>query len=187
MADSQLYLAPSTKYERPWPSGCDNLTAVFQLGPLAASVARSDPVTGAKKKLRKSYKGHIADLPGKNEIPTDHFLLGLIARQEENPPVVAPIDRGLLERVFTLDKTPDTGVPGFDASLLGVMPAPRASSVGAGMAYGDSGDDVRRRSKRKASENLTGAGTDGGMSTDGGGGRRLSAHVKKKKKHRRAD
>lgn len=32
-------------------------------------MARQDPVTGAKKKLRKSYKGKIMDLPGKPEIP----------------------------------------------------------------------------------------------------------------------
>lgn len=32
-------------------------------------MARQDPTTGLKKKLRKSYKGKILDLPGKNEIP----------------------------------------------------------------------------------------------------------------------
>ena len=32
-------------------------------------MARQDPVTGAKKKLRKSYKGKIMELPGKPEIP----------------------------------------------------------------------------------------------------------------------
>lgn len=60
----------SSVYEPSRPSATQNLIDLYGLGPLATSVARFDPITGEKRKLRKSYKNHIADLPGKHEIPS---------------------------------------------------------------------------------------------------------------------
>lgn len=51
------------------PSGKQSLLDVYGLRSFANSVARQDPQTGAKRKLRKSYKNHIADLPGKHPVP----------------------------------------------------------------------------------------------------------------------
>ncbi|KAK9327117.1 hypothetical protein V1520DRAFT_349672 [Lipomyces starkeyi] len=59
-----LHLPPQTRYTQPPVSATHNLIPLFGLSTIQASVARTDPVTGAKRKLRKSYKGHIADLPG---------------------------------------------------------------------------------------------------------------------------
>lgn len=56
-------------YEPSRPSATHNLIDLYGLGNLASSVARFDPLTGEKRKLRKSYKNHIADLPGKHDIP----------------------------------------------------------------------------------------------------------------------
>lgn len=52
------------------PDLTDNLLALYDLKQIADSVARFNPVTGAKNKLRKSYKGFINDLPGKNIVVT---------------------------------------------------------------------------------------------------------------------
>src|SRR3954462_6257878 len=57
------------------PHPKQDLISLYGLGPLAKSVARFDPVTGAKVKgLRKSYKNQIKDfqLPGNPE-PVKHL------------------------------------------------------------------------------------------------------------------
>ena len=50
------------------PDPRSSLLDVYGLRSIADSVARNDPVTGIKRKLRKSYKGKITDLSGRNEI-----------------------------------------------------------------------------------------------------------------------
>jgi mediator of RNA polymerase II transcription subunit 19 len=125
-----LYLVSESKTERCRPCGTDNLTALYGLTDLAGSVARSDPVTGEKKKLRKSYKNQIVDLPGKNIIPAaspaGEWNLLFLARQPRfiqsdpprPPPTLNPLDKKLMGYALAFDKTPPTGIPGFDASLL---------------------------------------------------------------------
>lgn len=69
----------------------DSLLDLYDLKYLVDKVARFDPA-GAKKKLRKSYKGFIAGLSGKNEVeartptvglPEDHFVTRLMMWPEE--------------------------------------------------------------------------------------------------------
>ncbi|KAK9235291.1 mediator complex, subunit Med19 [Lipomyces kononenkoae] len=204
-----LHLPPQTRYTQPQLSATQNLMPIFGLTTVQQSVARSDPVTGAKRKLRKSYKGHIADLPGKNEIPTDHFILSLVHAPPPDPPVPIdqPLDRALLETVFTMDKTPETGVAGFDASVLGLIAGPSATAaatssgvavttkkdklagsdaaattaaaaaVGGGVS--SAGEEKSRRRKRKSAGTgtATGDGSDVGLSTDTGGRRRKKRNV----------
>ncbi|KAK9465696.1 Rox3 mediator complex subunit-domain-containing protein [Lipomyces arxii] len=165
------YMPSQTKYTEPAVSGTRNLIPLFGLTTIANSVARQDPVTGAKRKLRKSYKGHLADLPGRNEIPTEHLILRLIHQSEDGSKAVRPIDHGLLENVFTMEKTAETGVPGFDATLLGILPVAIATKKekgnGQAMAESSAGEDrIRRRKRRGFNE-----GSDG-VSTDGGEGRK---------------
>ena len=134
-------------YEPSKPSATENLTQLFGLGPLASSVARFDPVTKEKRKLRKSYKNHISDLPGKHEIPPSGIdapvgmsngagtgagggamptLLSIVFSQQghipQNPSHLPPIDSELLNRALVLDKTPATGIPDFDVSKLAIVP-----------------------------------------------------------------
>jgi mediator of RNA polymerase II transcription subunit 19 len=102
-------------------------------------VARFDPQTNQKRKLRKSYKNQISDLPGKHVIPpgnpnNSESLLQL-ARQPPRidpnrppPPLQPPLDQDLLSRALSLDRTPATGIPDFDVSLLATPSYPMASS-----------------------------------------------------------
>ncbi|KAK9352510.1 Rox3 mediator complex subunit-domain-containing protein [Lipomyces doorenjongii] len=181
-----LHLPPQTGYTQPPVSATHNLIPLFGLSTIQTSVARTDPVTGAKRKLRKSYKGHIADLPGKNEIPTEHYILRLVHAPPPDPPVPIdrPLDQALLEKVFSMDKTPESGVAGFDAGVLGVVePSPaavaafatRKDKAGAGgiVVESSAGEEKSRRRKRKSA----GEGSDVGLSTDGGGRRRKRRNV----------
>ncbi|KAK7202799.1 mediator of RNA polymerase II transcription subunit 19 [Myxozyma melibiosi] len=188
-----LHLFTNTAYTEPTPSATQNLVKLFGLSNIAASVARQHP-DGSKNKLRKSYKGFISDLPGKNEIPTEHYLLRLLyAPQNDLPPpkLSSSLDPSLLDTVFTMEKTPDTGIPGFDPTVLGILNAPLSppASAGAGGAAGGSGygkrdrmsagaessageERSRKRSKRKSGAVTGGEGSDVGLSTDGGSKRK---------------
>lgn len=125
-------------YEPSKPSASDNLTKLYGLQPLADTVARFHPVTGAKNKLRKSYKKHIADLPTRPEIPPPGVDLHTIGTgnvsssatpsllsivftyqgQSMHIPKLPEIDKNLLSRALVFDKSPNTGIPDFDASQL---------------------------------------------------------------------
>lgn len=61
---------PDVAYPTSGPDPTEDLIAVYGLGELAKSVARTDPVTGEKiNRLRKSYEGKLKDfnLAGKNK------------------------------------------------------------------------------------------------------------------------
>jgi len=106
------------------PSGKQSLLDLYELRSFANSVARQDPQTGAKRKLRKSYKNHIADLPGKHPVPgpgeTAWSLFDAAIR---------PAPQSATEAVKSLDFAPDilaklkfqkstTPLPSFDPKLL---------------------------------------------------------------------
>ncbi|ANB13202.1 hypothetical protein AWJ20_1484 [Sugiyamaella lignohabitans] len=138
-----LYLVSSEKVEPSKPSGNENLTELYGLTDLAASVARFDPVTGEKRKLRKSYKNQIADLWGKHIIPDasphGEWSLLSLARQPRfeqsdpprRPPTLAGLDQRSLEYALNMDPSPSTGIPGFDGALL-------AAPTGAAFSLPDS-------------------------------------------------
>ena len=60
------------------PSASQDLIALYNLTPLANAVARFDPLTRKKNTMRKSYQGHIKDLPGKNMIRPDNVIREII-------------------------------------------------------------------------------------------------------------
>lgn len=129
---------------------------------------------------------------GKNEIPTEHYLLRLLyAPQNDLPPpsITSTLDPPLLDSVFTMEKTPDTGIPGFDPTTLGIMSAPMSpppatastkrdrQSAGAESSAGE--ERGRKKSKRRNGAITGGEASDaGGVSTDGG-----SSRKKKRKTH----
>ncbi len=128
-----FYCLSQTEYHVPRPSACDNLLRMFGLNKISESVARFDPVTGEKKKLRKSYKGHIQDLPGKHTVsPGEHSLLQVAFQPPpEGPPVqIRQLDTGMLNRALNFEKTGLNGIPGADAAMLAVGDA-YLSSLGA--------------------------------------------------------
>ncbi|PVI08533.1 Rox3-domain-containing protein [Periconia macrospinosa] len=83
---SQLFLGcQSSKPSRPHAS--QDLFELYKLGPLARSVARTNPVTGEKtNKLRKSYEGQIKkmQIAGKHKaVKMDGKFTGLMSLPEE--------------------------------------------------------------------------------------------------------
>ncbi|KAF3940595.1 hypothetical protein ABW19_dt0209291 [Dactylella cylindrospora] len=86
------------KHKPQQPCLTANLIEKYDLTAIAASVARTDPVTKEKKKLRKSYKGKIAGLSGKNEVITTVQQMVVPEGQEGwGQPVPQLVKGGLLE------------------------------------------------------------------------------------------
>lgn len=145
-----LYLVDSNKHQLSNPSGANNLTTLYGLTNLAASVARFDPVTGERRKLRKSYKNQIADLPGKHIVPppingsSDPTISEWsLLRQASMPPrydahtntmpeLRPALDDEKLNDNIIFDKTPASGIPDFDASLLAIPFGPSSNSAKSG-------------------------------------------------------
>ncbi|KAK6513498.1 hypothetical protein TWF281_005122 [Arthrobotrys megalospora] len=79
------------------PDLTSNLIEKYGLSSIAASVARTDS-SGQKQKLRKSYKGKIAGLSGKNEVVTTAQQVAVPEGEEGwGQPVVQLVKGGLLE------------------------------------------------------------------------------------------
>ena len=117
------------------PHTTQDLISLYNLQPLAATVARTDPVTGEKRAIRKTYKGKIKafGLAGRDKEvrhpegqaggllemaiwPTEEWHVQKVAGKQ--------FDTGLsedtwarLERAMTMEPGP---LPGFDASILGI-------------------------------------------------------------------
>lgn len=123
---------------RPHPT--QDLLSLYSQKPLAATVARTDPVTGEKRKIRKTYKGKIQQfgLAGRNqEVKHPEGKPGGLVEmmhwpdeEWQNQKVAGKeLEKGLgeatlskLERAMKMSRGP---LPGFDASVLGLdNPAP---------------------------------------------------------------
>ncbi|EPS44857.1 hypothetical protein H072_1164 [Dactylellina haptotyla CBS 200.50] len=86
------------------PDLTSNLIDTYGLSSIAASVARTDS-TGQKQKLRKSYKGKIAGLSGKNEVVTTVQQMVVPEGQEGwGQPVPQLVKGGLLEMLDIPDE-----------------------------------------------------------------------------------
>ncbi|KAF3927290.1 hypothetical protein ABW21_db0200516 [Orbilia brochopaga] len=86
------------------PDLTSNLIEKYRLSAIAASVARTD-ATGQKQKLRKSYKGKIAGLSGKNEVVTTVQQMVVPEGQEGwGQPVLQLVKGGLMEMLEVPDE-----------------------------------------------------------------------------------
>ncbi|KAF3170365.1 hypothetical protein TWF751_006845 [Orbilia oligospora] len=86
------------------PDLTSNLIEKYNLTSIAASVARTDS-SGQKQKLRKSYKGKIAGLSGKNEVVTKAEQVAVPEGQEGwGQPVIQLVKGGLLEMLDIPDE-----------------------------------------------------------------------------------
>lgn len=168
--NSSFYLIPS-QCQQSRPSGADSLVDLYGLRDFANSVARQDPVTNTKRKLRKSYKNHVSDLPGKHPIPGPGESKWTLLDAALRPPTsVSEAERSLefsADMMSHLKFQKSTGsVPGFDPKLLaapGVAQGneskdPTARSPGgnvtvapspAAASPGGSGSEDIRKDKRK--------------------------------------
>ncbi|RKP30810.1 Rox3-domain-containing protein [Metschnikowia bicuspidata] len=124
----------------------DNLLSIYGLDEIVQSLARvkNDGTKGVK--LRKSYKNHILDLPGKHQVPpakpiSEHILNPEYAK---TPDVINAITMDVLAAALSFEKTPINGIPGFDTADLAI------SDQNSFMRTEDmSGDDERRKRKKK--------------------------------------
>lgn len=116
-----------------------DLLSLYSLQPLAATVARNDPVTGEKRKLRKTYKGKIQafGLAGRNQevkhpegepgglVEMTHFPDDVWdAQRVYGKEIGKGLSEALLSKLDQAMKMEPGPLPGFDASVLG-LDAPR--------------------------------------------------------------
>jgi hypothetical protein len=133
---------------RPHPT--QDLLSIYSLKALAATVARQDPVTGEKKKLRKSYKGKIMEfnLAGRND-SVKHpegqpgGLLDMlnypdvewINQRVSSRKMELGFNEATLEKALKMEPGP---LPDFDVNMLGldlepaIVPVPISSSKKSG-------------------------------------------------------
>ncbi|CAI5760658.1 unnamed protein product [Candida verbasci] len=110
------------KYTKSDPTPLDNLLKKYNLESIAKSLTRVNPDGSKGVKLRKSYKNHIQDLPGKHQISSSKPISpNLLDPQiSELPDIINPLDQSLLNRALKFDKTPINGIPGFNISDLAI-------------------------------------------------------------------
>lgn len=110
------------KYQRSSPTPLDNLLTVYGLESITKSIARTNPDGSKGVKLRKSYKNHIQDLPGKHHIPAGKpvpmALLDPLIGQHSD--IVKPLSPNLLDQALRFEKTSLNGIPGFDTADLAI-------------------------------------------------------------------
>ncbi|KAI5798092.1 Rox3 mediator complex subunit-domain-containing protein [Pyronema domesticum] len=149
---SSLALFPSElAHEKAYPDPEENLLQLYNLNAVVDKVARYDPVTNRKNKLRKSYKGFIGGISGRHEVvakpskPDQQFFdntdlvenklqwLSFYPEDEwRNQCVLGKelsrgLDLGKLKRGLSGITKGD--IPGFDASVLGLEDEPPKKRV----------------------------------------------------------
>ncbi|GME91107.1 unnamed protein product [[Candida] boidinii] len=118
--ENYYYIDSNKQYDTISPSFRSDIIRLYGLVGISDSLARNNPDGSKGVKLRKSYKNHIADLTGKHTIPTERNLSPVVfgPPREEINPEIQPIDVNELINCFNFEKTPITGIPGFDSSRL---------------------------------------------------------------------
>lgn len=128
----------------------DNLLAMYGLEPIAKSLARHNQDGSKGVKLRKSYKNHIQDLPGKHQVlqlkPIPAGLLDPAVAQA--PDNIKEIDPALLTAALQFDKTLINGIPGINVADLAINDQQL-------MMRGDEaeGDEYRKNKRKKKQMN----------------------------------
>lgn len=135
------------QYTRPSPSPMDNLLSLYGLEPIAKSLARNNPDGSKGVKLRKSYKNHIQDLPGKHQIsgqkPIPPGLLDPMSVQ--SPDMIKEIDTELLNNALRFEKTSINGIPGFNIADLAINDQQMLMRGDDGV----DGDDYKKNKRKK--------------------------------------
>lgn len=142
-----LIISNPETYNPPVPCPTQNLIALYGLEPIAQSLARTNSDGSKGVKLRKSYKNHIQDLPGKHLIPPPKPIpAGLLdPNLGQAPDIIKAINPKLLSEALKFEKTSINGIPGFNTVDLAINDQ---QSFMRGDDIGD-GEDGGRRGKRK--------------------------------------
>lgn len=137
-------LTPAT-YTTPSPSPLDNLLQIYGLELVARKLARTKSDGSKGVKLRKSYKNHIQDLPGKHQIPDARPLNGqlLDPALAQQPDVIKEINSEMLNTALKFDRTPINGIPGLVTADLAI------SDQHTLMRGDDMSDNDEHKKKRK--------------------------------------
>lgn len=143
------------KYSPIQPSPLDNLLKQFGLEKTAESLTRTNRDGSKGVKLRKSYKNHISDLPGKHNIPGPKPIPNgmLDPMISQAPHVIKPLDGQMLLKALMFEKLPHGGIPGIDKSEIAI------GGPGDGSFRRDdidNDDDDGRKNKRKKKAQLNG-------------------------------
>ncbi len=149
MLYSTQLLTPSIDiYQSPKPTPKDNLIKLYGLIPVTKSLARTNPDGSKGVKLRKSYKNHIQDLPGKHQIsPAKPIPPGLLDPLiEQHPDIIKPLDPELLNKALKFDRTPINGIPGFNSSDLAINDQ-QTLMRGDDMGEDEHGKKIKRKKK----------------------------------------
>lgn len=95
---------------------------LYNLEPIAKSFARTNPDGSKGVKLRKSYRNHIQDLPGKHQVSAQKAIpSGLLDPMVAlAPDLIKAMDSEMLGQAMKFDKTPINGIPGFKTSDLAI-------------------------------------------------------------------
>lgn len=129
-----------------------NLIKLYGLEETARSLARTNPDGSKGVKLRKSYKNHIQDLPGKHNIPgAKPIPNGLLdPLLEKTPDIIKPLDPDMVKKAMNFDKTPLNGIPGFNTADLAINDQQSFMRRDDGS---DNDDDKRSKRKKKNQSN----------------------------------
>ena len=130
-----------------------NLIKLYGLEETARSLARTNPDGSKGVKLRKSYKNHIQDLPGKHNIPNAKPIPnGLLDPMLDGmPDIIKPLDPNMVKKALDFDKTPLNGIPGFNTADLAINDQQSFMRRDDG-----SENDDDKRSKRKKKNQING-------------------------------
>lgn len=135
------------KYIAVQPSPLDNLIKLYGLEETARSLARINSDGSKGVKLRKSYKNHIQDLPGKHAIPNAKPIPnGLLEPMlGESPNIIKEMDQNILSKAMAFQKTPLNGIPGFNTADLAI----NDQQTFMRRDDGSDNDDENKKGKRK--------------------------------------
>ena len=120
--DDFYLMDESQTYTKSTPTPLDNLLALYGIEKVAKGLARTNPDGSKGVKLRKSYKNHIQDLPGKHQIPSSKPIPPTILDPSipQTPLIVKPLDPTLMDAGLKFEKTPINGLPGFNTADLAI-------------------------------------------------------------------
>lgn len=126
----------------------DNLLKMYGLEPIVKSLTRTNPDGTKGVKLRKSYKNHIQDLPGKHQMPPAKELQMAVLDPgvAQAPNIIKPIDPLILGQALNFDKTPVNGIPGFNIADLAINDQ---QTLMRGDDMSENDDHAAKKAKRK--------------------------------------
>ncbi|WBW74603.1 mediator complex subunit Med19 [Schizosaccharomyces osmophilus] len=104
----------SVQYQPVKPSPHENLMEVYGLSELVKKVGRIDE-HGNKRKMRRSYKAYIQDLPGHNEIIKDDTLKQWLAN-----PIMEDVAVDEEQLIQAFSHVQPGILPGFNPKVFGL-------------------------------------------------------------------